>query len=117
MRTAVVTTCLLCVLPLSAQELTDATATRADKHEEKNRNVMLNASSSSKPRDISTGLPGDDGGTAIFEDGVPLATGSWPAYPYFHWAGGAAYSSQTLYKMEETALRSGVERRAVSSIL
>lgn len=115
MRTAVVTTCLLCVLPLSAQELTDATATRADKHEEKNRNVMLNASSSSKPRDISTGLPGDDGGTAIFEDGVPLATGSWPAYPYFHWAGGAAYSSQTLYKMEETALRSGVVGYAINS--
>lgn len=83
--------------------------------QEANRNVMLNASSSSKPRDISIGLPGDDGGTAIFEDGLPVAFSSWPAYPYFHWVGGNSYSSQALIKIEESALRSSSIGYAINS--
>ena len=34
------------------------------------RNVMLDASASAKPRDIPIGLPGETGGTMIMEDGM-----------------------------------------------
>ena len=101
---------------IQAQEPSDTTVvTNQNRHEEKNRNVMLNATSSSKPREISTGLPGDDSGTAIFEDGMPVSVSGWPAYPYFHWAGGNSYGSQTLLKMEDVALRSSRIGFAINS--
>jgi hypothetical protein len=76
---------------------------------------MLNASSSTKPREISIGIPGDDGGTAIYEDGQPLSFATWPCYPYFHWAGGNAYSSQSLIRLEDNAMRSGMIGYAIDS--
>ncbi|MCR5002920.1 MAG: hypothetical protein K5984_00980, partial [Bacteroidales bacterium] len=76
--------------------------------QEEDRNVMLNASSANKPRDISTGLPGEDAGAAILEDGAPLTVGLWPAYPYLHWAGGNSYSQIGLMSIESTALKTGI---------
>lgn len=84
-------------------------------HVESDRNVMLNAESSSRPREISIGLPGSDSGTQIFEDGVPLTLSGWPAYPYFHWVGGNSYSGQKLMGIGETALRSGSIGYAIDS--
>lgn len=73
-----------------------------------NRNVMLDASASAKPRDIPIGLPGEAGGTTIIEDGLPVATTWSPLYPYVHWAGGSSYSNVDLMGIEETVLRTGV---------
>lgn len=99
-----------------SMERGDSTATRlSPKSALNDRNVMLNASSSSRPRDISTGLPGDDSGTAVFEDGMPVAAYSWPAYPNFHWAGGNSYSSQSLRRIEETALYSSIIGYSIDS--
>ena len=86
-----------------------------NKTEEKNRNVMLNASTQSKPREISIGLPGSDWGTLIFEDGLPVCYSSWPVYYYFRWAGGNAYASQGLMKAGETSIRSSELGYAINS--
>ena len=45
--------------------------------EERNRNVMLNASSDNQPRQISIGLP-DGEAVDIFEDGTPVSYLSGP---------------------------------------
>ena len=79
------------------------------------RNVMLDASASAKPRDIPIGLPGETGGTMIMEDGIPVATTWSPIYPYVHWAGSSSYSNVGLMGIEETALRSGVLGFSVDS--
>ena len=79
------------------------------------RNVMLDASASAKPRDIPIGLPGETGGTMIMEDGLPVASTWSPVYPYVHWAGGSSYSQVGLMGIEETALRSGVLGFSVNS--
>lgn len=79
------------------------------------RNVMLDASASAKPRDIPIGLPGEAGGTMIMEDGMPVASTWSPIYPYVHWAGGSSYAEVGLMGIEETALRSGVLGFSVNS--
>ena len=79
------------------------------------RNVMLDASASAKPRDIPIGLPGETGGTMIMEDGIPVATTWSPIYPYVHWAGSSSYANVGLMGIEETALRSGVLGFSVDS--
>ncbi len=86
-----------------------------DKTEEKNRNVMLNATTQSKPREISIGLPGSDWGTLIFEDGLPVCFSSWPVFYYFRWAGGNAHERQGLMKIGETGIRSSEVGYAINS--
>lgn len=83
--------------------------------EEKNRNVMLNASDASKPREVSIGLPSSVGGTDIFEDGLPVVYYFWPHMAHTHWRGGAAYSHNSLMKLSETALTSGSVGYAINS--
>ncbi len=74
--------------------------------EEKNRNVMLNASSDNQPRQISIGLP-DGEAVDIFEDGTPNSYLFWPDYPYYSWRGGASYSGQSLLSLSESTLQYG----------
>ena len=105
---------LLTALPLFAQAQKHDSITVA-KAQSDDRNVMLDASASAKPRDIPIGLPGETGGTMIMEDGVPVATTWSPLYPYVHWAGGSSYSNVGLMGIEETALRSGVLGFSVDS--
>ena len=110
MKTMRYTLFLLIAVPLFAHaQQRDSTAVADD------RNVMLDASASAKPRDIPIGLPGETGGTMIMEDDVPVATTWSPLYPYVHWAGGSSYSNVGLMGIEETALRSGVLGFSVDS--
>lgn len=75
--------------------------------EVKNRNVMLNASSSdNSPRSINIGLPLYVT-TTLFEDGTPEAYAEWPCLPFWSWAGGAAYDRMGLKSLSETALTKG----------
>ena len=105
---------LLMAVPLLAQaQQRDTTAVAGAAADD--RNVMLDASASAKPRDIPIGLPGETGGTMIMEDGIPVATTWSPIYPYVHWAGGSSYSNIGLMGIEETALRSGVLGFSVDS--
>lgn len=79
------------------------------------RNVMLDASASEKPRDIPIGLPGEAAGTLIMEDGMPVASTWSPLYSYVHWAGKSCYRGIGLMGIEETVLRSGIFGFAVDS--
>lgn len=72
-----------------------------------NRNVMLNAEDSSKPRDINIGLSTGDIGTVVLEDGLLMNFVDYPVYQYHHWAGGNAYSSQDLKALGESLLSTG----------
>ena len=57
---------------LAQEAVAQSDSTYLSNKEEKNRNVMLNASDASKPREVNIGLPGTVGGTEIFEDGLPV---------------------------------------------
>ncbi len=103
------------VINVMAQDSDTLKVQISDKTEEKNRNVMLNATTQSKPREISIGLPGSDSGTLIFEDGLPVCFSSWPVYYYFRWAGGNSYESQGLMKIGETSIRSSEVGYAINS--
>lgn len=78
-----------------------------NRNEADTRNVMLNASSSNRPREIQIGLPGTAGGTEIFEDGLPLGYYFWPLMPYMHWRSGTGYSEIGVMNIGESAMASG----------
>lgn len=90
-----------------AQTGTGQPADSISSKEEKNRNVMLNASDASKPREVSIGLPSSVGGTDIFEDGLPVVYYFWPHMAHRSWRGGVAYDKVGLTKLSETAITSG----------
>ena len=100
-----ITFCLLFGSNLLAQDVVSRDSIPSTK-EEKNRNVMLNASSDNQPRQISIGLP-DGEAVDIFEDGTPVSYLFWPDYPYYSWRGGASYSSQNLLSLSESTLQYG----------
>ena len=97
---------LLLCSALSAQQ-TDSTLA--------NRNIMLNASSSTKPREISIGLPSSFGGTEIYEDGLPVGYYFWPVSHDNHWRGGESYGTTATMSLGENAIRSGNVGYAVNS--
>ncbi len=82
--------------------------------EERNRNVMLNASSDVQPRQISIGLPAKFT-TFIFEDGLPVSYCYWPILPYTSWHSGVSQSSSSLMSLGESALQYGSLEYIVSS--
>ena len=106
--------CLIMCGGISAQS-EQKTDTLANSKEEKNRNVMLNASDASKPREVNIGLPATVGGTDIFEDGLPVVYYFWPHMPHRTWRGGVAYEHSGLMKLSETAITSGNVGYALNS--
>ncbi len=105
----------LAYMPVAAQEqqILQKDSTTNTK-EEKNRNVMLNASNNDRPRDISIGLPASFGIT-IFEDGLPVSYSSWPCLPFKSWAGGVGQGEVKLMSLGEAALRNGTVGYIVDS--
>ena len=96
---------MLCGSVAMAQEPATGDDDRSTK-EEKNRNVMLNASNSNQPRQISIGLPEGEA-VDIFEDGTPVSYLFWPDYPYYSWRGGVSTAEQSLLSLSESALQYG----------
>lgn len=80
----------------------------------KNRNIMLNESSISQPRQISIGLPPTIS-SSIFEDGLPTAYYPWPYLPSFNWHSGNAEKNVEVMSLGEAALRSGVVNYVIES--
>ena len=110
---------LLCLflLTLSVASLAQEPASGDDDRstkEEKNRNVMLNASNSNQPRQISIGLP-EGAAVDIFEDGTPVSYLFWPDYPYYSWRGGVSTAEQSLLSLSESALQYGQCKYVLSS--
>lgn len=93
---------LLTAAPLSAAE------TEAEKGKEKakdTRNVMLNAESSTVPREINIGLPESGNGAVVYVDGLKHAQGLPRAQ--FHWSGGNAYEPVSTIGLMEAVVRCG----------
>ncbi len=83
--------------------------------EEKNRNVGLNASSNSGPRDINTGIPSNVGGISIMENGLPVVYYPWPESPVNVWRQDASIERAPVLKIGEVAVITGVVGYAVDS--
>lgn len=98
-----------CFVPSAsvAQDIEETDTTAQNTKEVKNRNVMLNASSADKPRQINIGLPLGHSAN-IFEDGLPVSYSSWPDMPYFCWFGGTAYERTGVKSLSEGALTYGL---------
>jgi len=80
-----------------------------------NRNIMLNAESATKPREISIGLPSSIGGTEIYEDGILVGYYFWPVAHDAHWRGGESYGQTKTISIGQNAIRSGNVGYAVDS--
>lgn len=74
--------------------------------EEKNRNVMLNASAVDQPRQINVGLPETMSAT-IFEDGIPVSYFFNPDMPFYSWFGGLTYDKTSVMSLSEGAIQYG----------
>ena len=69
------------------------------------RNVMLNAESGSKAREVSIGIPTGADGAYINEDWLLIAKGVPPRYA--QWSGGNSYSSKDLMNLMESVITTG----------
>ena len=79
------------------------------------RNVMLNASSNSGPRDVNIGLPGSVGGITILENDLPVVYLFWPELPNKTWRQSVSLQRTGLLKMDELASTMGDLGFAVNS--
>ncbi len=86
-----------------AQEVTDTTATRKAKGSE--RNVMLNASDATKPREIQIGLPSED--VNVYENGLPAVYSSSVHRLSAHWRSDASLGEVGLMTPSESAIKTG----------
>lgn len=86
----------------------------ANKKEEKNRNVMLNADNSSGPRSVNIGLP-FNGDIIILENEVPVVYWFWPTIPTVAWRYDSSLSKMGLLSFAEGALTFGKVGFAVQS--
>lgn len=84
--------------------------------QQQNSAIYLNASSDSKPREISLGLPTNTlSAVQIFEDGLPVSYYIYQLLPYKSWHGGASARSNGTMGPMETALRYGEINNYVDS--
>lgn len=79
------------------------------------RNVMLNAESNDKPREINIGLPSNVGGTTVLQNGNPVNFHFWPEMPHFVWRNDAGTQRSGLKSITATAIEDGAIGYAVDS--
>ena len=82
---------------------------------EDNRNVMLNASSNSGPREVNIGLPSSMGGMTIVENDLPVVYFFWPELPNRTWRPTQSVIMGGLMSVGESTLTIGDFGYAVSS--
>ncbi len=71
------------------------------------RNVMLNASDNTGPRNVNIGLPASVGGTTVLENGLPVVFFFWPEMPTKAWRTDAMTRGFDLLNLGNTALSVG----------
>ncbi len=89
--------------PAEPLEAADSLSFDAGKREE--RNVMLNASDATKPREIQIGLPSED--VNVYENGLPAVYSSAVHQLSRHWRNDASLSSVGLMSPMESAIKTG----------
>ena len=71
---------------------------------EENRNVMLNASSNSGPREVNIGLPSSVGGITVLENDLPVVYHFWPELPIRTWRPSQSLDMKGLISVSESTL-------------
>lgn len=79
-----------------------------------NRNVLMNASFASQPRQISLGLP-ISGYAYIYEDGLPVSYYNYQVYPYKSWHSGVSHEAVRTMGPQDMVLKYGVITYSVDS--
>jgi len=98
-RLSVVMVTLLCSICAGARDNDIKTV------DKQSSSSFVNASSDSKPREISLGLPNSAwGNVTIFEDGLPVAGNIAPVFPFMSWHCGVGDGMSNIGPME-TAMR------------
>lgn len=92
------------ILPIQslAEEKADSVASTSKGEE---RNVMLNASDATKPREIQIGLPSED--VNVYENGLPAVYSSTVHQLARHWRSDASLGSVGLMTPMESAIKTG----------
>lgn len=88
----------------TAQEVSD-TAAVEKKVQGSERNVMLNASDATKPREIQIGLPSED--VNVYENGLPAVYSSSVHKLSAHWRSDASLGEVGLLTPSESAIKTG----------
>ena len=83
--------------------------------QEKNRNVMLNASSNTAARDINIGLPSTAGGITLIENDLPVVYFYWPELSAYAWKKDATINKMGILKASELTIITGDVGYAVNS--
>ncbi len=113
--TRVLATTLLSIMAfmgaMAQDALTDSTKNTSG---DSNRNVLMNASSATQPRQISLGLP-ISGYAYIFEDGLPVSYYNYQVYPYKSWHNGVSHESVRTMGPQDMVLKYGVITYSVDS--
>ena len=104
---------LLMTAETSAQTVV-ADSTKTSSGEGSNRNMLMNASSASQPRQISLGLP-ISGNAYIYEDGLPVSYYNYQVYPYKSWHNGVSHESVQTMSPQDMVLKYGVIAYSVDS--
>ena len=87
---------------------TDSALVKKSSKEESNRNVMLNASDDTGPRQISIGLPVvNPSDVIILENDLPVVYHYWPHFPNTHWRADSSLGSMGLLKLSEVQTTTG----------
>lgn len=109
------TTILLCLSlaidALSQESVVDSTRNVSG---DNNRNVLMNASFASQPRQISLGLP-ISGYAYIYEDGLPVSYYNYQVYPYKSWHSGVSHEAVRTMGPQDMVLKYGVITYSVDS--
>ena len=94
---------------LSAQTVASDTLQLAKSEPKSDRNVMLNASNSTGPRNVNIGLPAGAGGMTITENGLPVVYFAWPELPTKVWRMDAVLNpyKMGLLDLGQTAIQTG----------
>ena len=82
---------------------------------EDTRNVMLNASSNTGPREVNIGLPSSVGGITVLENDLPVVYHFWPELPSRTWRPSQSLQMKGLMSVSESTVTLGDFGYAVSS--
>lgn len=98
-----ITAMMLTPATVQAKETADSLNNETEKSEE--RNVMLNASDATKPREIQIGLPSED--VNVYENGLPAVYSSTVHQLARHWRSNAGQGKVGLLNPMESAIKTG----------
>lgn len=101
-------TCLIAQTVTAQSESADTTQVQRASNEESNRNIMLNASDDTGPRQISIGLPVvNPSDVIILENDLPVVYHYWPHFPNTHWRADSSLGRMGLLKLSEVQTTTG----------